>query len=107
MQSRRVKILGKYWRMVFQSLGRHRHEGEKVHGLCDPVVVPKKTILIDSRLSGQLRLESIIHEIIHAGDQCAVGFVHSEDYVTHLAHDIARILTQLGYCESPQNEVNS
>jgi len=106
MQARRVKILRKYWRLIFQPLGRHRHEGERVHGLCDPVIVPKKTILIDSRLSGQERLEAIIHEIVHASDQCAVGFVHSEDYVTHLSRDIARILTQLGYCEIPSNEVN-
>jgi hypothetical protein len=100
MRARRVKILGKYWRLVFQPLGRHRHEGEKVHGLCDPVTAKNRTILIDSKLKGQERLEAILHEIIHGGDQCTVGFVHSEAYVEQLAHDAARILWQEGYRDS-------
>jgi hypothetical protein len=93
----RVKILRKYWNIEFKALGRHKSNGEKVDGLCDPVVAKNRSIWIDSNLSGRAKLETVIHEFQHACDQCAVGFVHSEDYVEHLAADLSRILWKLGY----------
>lgn len=56
---------------------------------------PKK-ILIDERLSGRRRLETILHEFIH------VAFpTTSEEHVTESARDWSRALHALGYRESP------
>ena len=93
----RIKILRKYWEIVFKPMGRHKHEGSKVDGLCDPSIAKNKTILIDSRLSGQAQLETIIHEFLHACDQSSIGFVHSEEYVENVAHDMAKLLYKLKY----------
>lgn len=98
----RVKILRKYWNIEFKALGRHKSNGEKVDGLCDPVVAKNRSIWIDSNLCGKTKLEAVIHEVIHACDQCAIGFVHSEDYVEHLAADLSRILWKLGYRDSDE-----
>jgi hypothetical protein len=53
----------------------------------------KKKVLIDDRLAGRARLETEIHEAIHAG----MGPAISEGTVTSTARDAARILWSLGY----------
>lgn len=93
----RIKILRKYWEIVFKPLGRHKQGGEKVDGLCDPAIAKNREIWIDSRLSGQAQLETIIHEFLHACDQSSIGFVHSEDYVHNVAHDLAKLLYKLKF----------
>lgn len=49
-------------------------------------------VLIDSRLKGRARLETEIHEFLHAANP-----THSEEHVTQQGKDLARILWCLGY----------
>lgn len=93
----RIKILGRYWNIFFKPLGRHKQSGDTVDGLCDPLSAKNRAIWIDSRLTGRSRLETLIHEFIHASDSNGGGFVHSEDYVTRVAYDLSRLLWKLGY----------
>jgi hypothetical protein len=53
----------------------------------------KRKVLIDSRLKGRTRLETEIHEGLHA----SFGKTISEESVTQTAHDLAKILWLLGY----------
>ena len=53
----------------------------------------KRKVLIDSKLVGKARLETEIHEGIHA----CFGSTISEESVTQTAHDLAKILWSLGY----------
>jgi hypothetical protein len=53
----------------------------------------KRKVLIHSRLKGRTRLETEIHEGLHA----ALGSTISEGAVTQAAGDIAKILWSLGY----------
>jgi hypothetical protein len=52
----------------------------------------KKKVLIDGRLKGRARLNTEIHEFLHAANP-----THSEDHVTQQADDLTRILWVLGY----------
>ena len=52
-------------------------------------------ILIDEKLRGGARLETIVHELLHA----ALGPTISEEAVTEAARVIRRTLTTLGYRE--------
>jgi hypothetical protein len=49
-------------------------------------------VLIDSRLKGRARLETEIHEFLHAANP-----THSEEHVSQQGADLARILWCLGY----------
>lgn len=93
----RAKILRKYWTFIVKPLGRHKQEGHNVDGLCDPVIAKNREIWIDSRLDGIKLLETIIHETLHACDQSQVGFVHSEDWVHNVAHDMAKVIDKFGF----------
>jgi len=61
-------------------------------GMCDSPSAAGKRIRVLERLSGQDRLETIIHEILHA---CYWDM--DEEAIHHPAADIARILWRLGY----------
>ena len=61
-------------------------------GDCDAPGVPGKQIRIRQSLRGRLKLDTIIHELLHA----ALWEVR-EEWVDRTATDIARILTDLGY----------
>lgn len=52
----------------------------------------RNRILIDERLKGRARLETIIHECLHATFPTA-----SEEHVTQTANEIARVLHALNY----------
>jgi hypothetical protein len=58
----------------------------------------KKKVLIDQTLRNRVRLETEIHEAIHA----TLGPVISEEAVTQSAQDISKILWSLGYRISPE-----
>lgn len=64
----------------------------KNYGDCDPPTVKKKQIRVRQSLRGRLRLDTIIHELLHA----ALWEVR-EEWVDQTATDIARILDKLGY----------
>lgn len=51
-----------------------------------------KKILIDERLKGRVRLNTEIHEFLHASNP-----THSEEHVTQQGDDLTRILWSLGY----------
>lgn len=100
----RVKILGLYWNLRFESLARYRtDDGKRVDGLCDPAKTKGRTIQIESKLIGKSQLEAILHEYEHACDQChGVPFVHAEGYVEAKARDLTNILWKLGYRKSAE-----
>lgn len=54
-------------------------------------------ILIDERLRGGQRLETILHELAHA----VLGPTISEESITELARVQRRVLTALGFKELP------
>lgn len=51
-----------------------------------------KKVLIDERLKGRARLNTEIHEFLHAANP-----THSEEHVTQQGDDLTRILWALGY----------
>jgi len=71
---------------------------KKVLGLCDPPGVEPRTIKIRKSLKGEERLDTIIHELLHAAQ-----WDLSEDAVEETASDIACALWQLGY-RGPEDE---
>lgn len=83
-----ITVRGKRWKLVFERL----RDAWKCWGMCDAPTTRGKRIRIDSRLTGQHRLEILLHEILHAAHWDA-----SEELVAEFAEDAARILTQLGY----------
>lgn len=85
MKKLHAVIMGKRWSVVFEPLRKER-------GYCESPETPNKKIVVDSRLTGEERLEVIIHEAKHAG-----GWYRSEEYVTQEAQDLARLLWRLGY----------
>jgi len=61
-------------------------------GECDSPRLPRKEIRIRSTLSGEERLEVILHELMHAA-----AWDFDEEFVEKFGADVARILTRLGY----------
>ena len=82
---RSVKILGKRWFLRFARNLANR-------GDIDPPHVAAKAIRIDAALSGEERLEVLLHEFIHAA-----GWHLDESFVEQFAADAARALWRLGY----------
>ena len=87
-----ITILGKRWRLRFTNL-------KKDNGDCDAPDVKNKEIRVRSNLKGELRLETIIHECLHAAD-----WHKDESYIEQKAIDLARILWRLGYRQLPDKE---
>lgn len=82
----RIRILGKFWKLMFGGLKRPKL------GECDSPKSVGKRIRINSTLKGQEELDTIIHEVFHA------GFWHvDEEVVEEFGTDLARILWKLGY----------
>ena len=79
----RCRLRGKYYRLKFAKLER------PLLGLCD---WDKRTITICNQLDGELELDVIIHELLHA---CQPD--QNEEAIDRTATDIARVLTRLGY----------
>jgi len=89
----RVTILGRRWNLRFA------HLKPPELGKCDSPNKKGKEIVIDSRLSGELELDTIIHECRHAA-----SWPISEEFIEEEASDLARILWRLGYRRtSPQD----
>lgn len=92
-----VTVYGRRWRLRFTRL-----RGSK-HGWCDSPDKPSKQILINSQRRSRRRvIEDIIHEVLHAAD-----WDKSEEWVTLVAQDLARILDRLetlGYIREVADE---
>lgn len=85
--TKRIKILGRIWRLRFVP-------NLSTSGDCDSPATPSKEIRIWQGLRGQDRLDTIIHECLHAAHWSI-----DEAFVAQFATDLARILWQLGYRE--------
>ena len=89
----RIRILGKWWQLRFvPTLGSIDQPNR---GDCNAPDVRGKSIRVLSSLTGEERLEVLIHEMLHAAD-----WHRSEEWVDQTAKDLARALTRLGYKES-------
>lgn len=64
------------------------------HGDCDSPDTPNKEIRIQAGLKGRLKLEALLHEMLHAAD-----WSKDEEWIHYTAADIARELTKLGYTD--------
>jgi hypothetical protein len=84
----RVQIDGKPWRWVYKRLPQDK-DGATVCGKCDWAA---RTVSISKNLEGVERLDTEIHEALHA----VQGFA-SEEHVTDVATTLAEILWRLGY----------
>jgi hypothetical protein len=83
-----VEILGRRWRLEFSN------PGPKADGDCSDPGDTDKRIRVRSSLRGITKLETIIHEVLHAAD-----WHKSEEWVEQVAGDLAKILHKLGYRE--------
>ena len=89
-----ITIDGKRWLLRFTRL-----KGDAMGWtFFDNATAPR--ILIDDRLRGSQKLETILHEIAHA----VLGPTISEETVTELARVQRRVLVMLGYKEVPRGE---
>jgi hypothetical protein len=84
-----VTIDGRRWLLRFTTL-----RGDAAGWTFFPNAA-RPRILIDERLRGGARLETIVHELLHA----ALGPTISEESVTEAAKVIRRTLVNLGYRE--------
>lgn len=81
----RVTVNGKRWLVRF--VPRLANCGD-----CDPPDAKGKTIRIQAGMQPQLELDTVIHELMHAGNWSL-----SEEHVNQVATDIAAALWKLGY----------
>ncbi len=89
-----VQVAGKRWRLVYDP------QVKKDWGDCDRPDLPNKQIRINPRKRGRDRLEAEIHELLHA----SAWRLLSETWVTDTARDLSRILYQLGYRLTEEDE---
>ena len=85
----KAQLLRKRWLLDLYAKGMPAD----VLGQCDPPDTPGKRIAVRANLTGERRLEVLLHELLHAAnwDQ------FSEEWVSELARDLARILWRSGY----------
>ncbi len=85
----RVRILRKMWDVSFVP---RKDLPRTVDGMCSEPDKPGKSITVAASLTGERRLDVIIHEMLHAAD-----WHKDEEWVEQVASDIARALWRLGY----------
>lgn len=95
----RISVLWKRWDLLFvpeKDLADTvpRKKAARCYGDCDSPDERNKQIRIAEDLTGEVKMETVIHELLHAGD-----WGRSEEYVEQHAKDIARVLWRLGYRE--------
>ena len=88
----RLKLCGRFWKLVFQR-GFRKRSG--CVGICEAPHIKRKRTIVDADVKGELLLEVLIHEQLHA---CFWNI--DEEDISQAANDIARNLTKLGW----QNE---
>lgn len=86
-----VTIAGQRWLLRFTRL-----RGSAEGWTCYDDKHPK--MLVDDRLRGSQKMETVLHEIAHA----VLGSTISEETVTELARVQRRVLVMLGYREVPR-----
>jgi len=91
----KVTIRKKRWNLRFVPFLGWFQEGGKRHrvsGACDGPDTYNKAIMIAKGQSEFSELDSLLHEMLHAG-----LWEIDEDIVHELATDMARVLTRLGW----------
>lgn len=104
----KFRILGKYWEFVRfkrEDLPIVRDNEVQVStsdaGACEEPWVKGKRIFVSKDLTDKDELDTILHEILHASNYTCF----SEEFVSSLASDMARILyDQLGYRKVEHDE---
>ena len=76
----------------------HKDKGETCFGVCNPPTRKGKSIKIDNTLKDFDKLETIVHESLHA-----VFWDLDEYAVQDAAEDLAKLLWKLGYREIDGN----
>lgn len=61
------------------------------YGDCQPPKTAAKEIRISAQVRGELLLDTLVHELLHAA-----GWNLSEEFVAEFASDVARVLWRLG-----------
>ena len=85
----RIRILRRMWEVLFVS----RRDMPTNDGEClIPPAARCKTIRVYNALTGERKLDVIIHEMLHAAD-----WHKDEEWVESVASDIARALWRMGY----------
>jgi hypothetical protein len=85
-----IRILKKKWRIREVDQAEMQHSD--AHGECDPPNTVRKEIRILKGLKNLDRLETILHECIHAAD-----WKWDEETVSQLGKDLSSLLWDLGY----------
>lgn len=83
---------GRRWRLLREPI-RRTLDGHRVLGECSPPEDKPRFIRVDSRLTGEVELDALVHELLH----CAAWDVFDESFVESTATGIARILYRIGY----------
>lgn len=83
----RVTICGKYWDLEFTD-----KIDNDINGYCEDPESTNKKIKVRKSLKGKIRLDVLIHEMLHASD-----WNRCEESVAKIATDIAEVLWRLGY----------
>lgn len=79
----RCRLRGRYWTIT------RSNPGPGNDGICDPAT---KTIVVRRTLRGELELDTLLHEMLHA---CHWDL--DEAAILETATDIARALHRIGY----------
>lgn len=64
-----------------------------MYGECTAPTAKSRYVKVDSRIRGELELDTTVHELLHA----AAWEVLDDDWVDSTATGIARLLYRLGY----------
>ena len=92
-----VTILGRRWRFKWF----RRTRTNQIFGQCDAPKTKGRCIKVANNLTDKDTLETVIHEVLHAAN-----WVHSEEHIANVAHDVARILWRLGYRRADDGSKN-
>lgn len=82
---KRFKLLGKRWEFVYVNTLN------TLWGYCG--YDTKQIVIAKDIPTDELAIDTIIHECLHAASENSL----SEEFVTGVSTDIARLLTRLGY----------
>jgi hypothetical protein len=83
----RCHICGRFWEIQYPQRLPPDRDGD-----CDAPKRKDRLIRIRRSLKGKRRLETVIHECLHAAD-----WSKTEEWVAQTATDIAEILDEMGY----------
>jgi hypothetical protein len=90
----RVRIRGRYFRLVFDRLPK------STDGICD---FEHRTITIRRNQRGEAQLDTLLHELLHAAH-----WDLAEESIEETAKDLARVLWRLGYRrQEPASPIDS